>query len=92
MLAVVQMANGTAEIQAALGPQSSKVTVQQIQEALWHYYYDVDKSVAFLISKFIDPPAPKKKETPGRCLTYTSFACRIPFQTNRLQTSDPVVA
>ena len=60
----VQMVNGTAEVQAMLGPQASKVTMKQIQEALWHYYYDVDKSVAYLISKFIEPPAPKKKKGP----------------------------
>ncbi|RYP12189.1 hypothetical protein DL767_011394 [Monosporascus sp. MG133] len=53
-----QMAAGTAEIRAALGDESSKVTTQQIQEALWHYYYDVDKSITYLMSKFI-APAPK---------------------------------
>ncbi|KAF3018497.1 Hsp70 suppressor, GTPase facilitates ribosomal subunit dissociation [Neopestalotiopsis sp. 37M] len=54
-----QMEAGTAEIRSILGPQASKVTTAQIQEALWHYYYDVDKSVTYLITKFIDPPAPK---------------------------------
>ncbi|KAI1848917.1 hypothetical protein JX265_001248 [Neoarthrinium moseri] len=54
-----QMDAGTAEVRSALGPRASKVTTAQIQEALWHYYYDVDKSVAFLVNKFIEPPAPK---------------------------------
>ncbi|KAI4603972.1 Hsp70 suppressor, GTPase facilitates ribosomal subunit dissociation [Pestalotiopsis sp. 9143b] len=54
-----QMEACTTEIRSILGPQSSKVTTTQIQEALWHYYYDVDKSVTYLITKFIDPPAPK---------------------------------
>ncbi|ETS78074.1 hypothetical protein PFICI_10136 [Pestalotiopsis fici W106-1] len=54
-----QMEACTAEIRSILGPQASKVTTAQIQEALWHYYYDVDKSVTYLITKFIDPPAPK---------------------------------
>ncbi|KAI0133528.1 hypothetical protein BJ170DRAFT_715580 [Xylariales sp. AK1849] len=59
------MKKGTAEIQEILGPQASKVTPSQIQEALWHYYYDVDKSVAFLISKFVDPqPSKAAKSTP----------------------------
>jgi hypothetical protein len=53
------MKAGTAEVIAALGPQAPKVTTVQIQEALWHYYYDVDKTIAYLVNKFIDPPAPK---------------------------------
>ncbi|KAI1079899.1 HBS1 N-terminus-domain-containing protein [Whalleya microplaca] len=54
-----QLEAGTAEIRAALGNESSKITPQQIQEALWHYYYDVDKSIAYLTSKFIAPPVQK---------------------------------
>ncbi|KAK4191000.1 hypothetical protein QBC35DRAFT_539711, partial [Podospora australis] len=53
------MNQATAEVQAALGDEVSKVSVAQIEEALWHYYYDVDKSVTYLITKFISPPAPK---------------------------------
>jgi elongation factor 1 alpha-like protein len=54
------MEQGKAAVQAALASSASKVTTSQIEEALWHYYYDVDKTVAYLISKFIDPP----KKTP----------------------------
>ncbi|KXX83313.1 HBS1-like protein [Madurella mycetomatis] len=57
----VLMAQGTADVQAALGVEASKVTVAQIEEALWHYYYDVDKSVAYLTAKFVNPrPKPTK--------------------------------
>ncbi|KAH8195039.1 hypothetical protein TruAng_010794 [Truncatella angustata] len=61
-----QMEAGTAEVRAALAARASKVTTAQIQEALWHYYYDVDKAIVYLITKFIDPPAPKaaKKSAP----------------------------
>ena len=61
-----QLAQGTQDVKAALGPQADKVTTQQIQEALWYYYFDVDKSVAYLINKFIDPapPKPAKTKTP----------------------------
>ncbi|KAI0101927.1 hypothetical protein F4776DRAFT_648948, partial [Hypoxylon sp. NC0597] len=53
---------GTAQVRAALGVESSKVTTRQIQEALWYYYYDVDKSVVYLTTKFIAPaPSNKKK-------------------------------
>lgn len=51
----LQMAEGTAEVRRLLATQAQQVTTQQIQEALWHYYYDVDKTVAYLINKFIDP-------------------------------------
>jgi elongation factor 1 alpha-like protein len=58
-----QMTAATAEVKSTLGPQASKVTTQQIQESLWHYYYDVDKTIAYLISKFVDP-APKPAAKP----------------------------
>ncbi|KAK3331969.1 P-loop containing nucleoside triphosphate hydrolase protein [Cercophora scortea] len=57
----VIMANGTAEIRSMLAGEASKVTKAQIEEALWHYYFDVDKAAAYLVSKFI---APKPKKTP----------------------------
>jgi elongation factor 1 alpha-like protein len=54
----IAMANGTQEVKAALGADASKVTVQQIQDALWHYFYDVEKSVTYLKKTYI-VPAPK---------------------------------
>lgn len=58
-----QMTAATAEVKSMLGPQASKVTTQQIQESLWHYYYDIDKTIIYLVSKFIDP-APKPAAKP----------------------------
>lgn len=77
----VQMAEGTAEVTALLGPSADKVTTQQIQDALWHYYYDIDKTVAYIIGKFVDPtpkpaakPKAQTKPTEGMytspCLTF----------------------
>ncbi|KAG6096007.1 hypothetical protein E4U31_005622 [Claviceps sp. LM219 group G6] len=63
------MEKGTADVKKSLGASASKVTVQQIQEALWHYFYDVDKSVAYLSKKFIAPPPPtvtSKKAPEGK--------------------------
>ncbi|PFH56039.1 hypothetical protein XA68_17172 [Ophiocordyceps unilateralis] len=57
------MAKGTSEVRAALGNDVNRVTVAQIQEALWHYYYDVDKSVSYLRKSFVhvsQKPTPKK--------------------------------
>ncbi len=65
------MSEGTASVQRALGLEVDKVTVAQIEEALWHYYYDVDKTVAYLIGKHI-APVPKlakgkaKKDQEGK--------------------------
>jgi len=44
-----QMRQGTAKVRQALGPKVP-VTDNDIQEALWHYYYDVGKSVTYLKS------------------------------------------
>jgi elongation factor 1 alpha-like protein len=54
---------GTADVRAALGVEADKVTTTQIQDALWHYYYDVDKSVTYLLTKFIAPPPPKSTKS-----------------------------
>ena len=45
-----QMRQGTIKVRASLGP-SDTVTDKAIQDALWNYYYDVAKSVAYLKSK-----------------------------------------
>ncbi|KAK7433159.1 hypothetical protein QQZ08_000090 [Neonectria magnoliae] len=59
------MTNGTAEIRSALGSEADKVTTEQIQEALWHYYYDLDKSITYLMKTFIaPPPKPTAKKAP----------------------------
>jgi hypothetical protein len=44
-----QLREGTVKVRAALGSAFS-ATDGEIQEALWHYYYDVAKSVAYLKS------------------------------------------
>ena len=48
-----QMRRGTTDVRAALG-DSGDISDRQIQDALWHYYYDVGKSVAYLKSMFLD--------------------------------------
>lgn len=49
-----QMRVGTINVREALGAeQQAFFTDAQIQEALWHYYYDVGKSVIYLKSRSI---------------------------------------
>lgn len=75
-----QMAQGTAEIISLLGTQADKVTQQQIQDALWHYYYDIDKSVAYLVGKFVDPtPQPAAKPKPSQVNKPSEGTCASPF-------------
>jgi len=52
-----QMRIGTENVRAALGDAADFVTDDAIQEALWHYYYDVAKSVTYLKSNAKAPPS-----------------------------------
>jgi elongation factor 1 alpha-like protein len=47
-----QMRQGTIKVRSALGPDFPATDVE-IQEALWNYYYDVAKSVAYLKSMML---------------------------------------
>lgn len=60
----------------ALGNDVPGITDKDIQEALWHYYYDLDKSVNYLLQKSM-PKEEKKKKTKGGSLF-------LPFITNEL--------
>jgi hypothetical protein len=47
------MRQGTIAVREVLQEASGHITDKQIQEALWHYYYDVDKSVAYLVTTYM---------------------------------------
>lgn len=44
-----QLREGTAKVRATLGT-GVPVTDREIEESLWHYYYDVEKTVNYLLS------------------------------------------
>ena len=46
-----QMQQGTIKVREGLGA-AYKVSDKDIQEALWHYYYDIGKSVSYLKSRY----------------------------------------
>lgn len=46
-----QMRQGTVKVREALG-SNYQASDKEIQEALWHYYYDVSKSVAYIKSTY----------------------------------------
>ncbi|OAQ96838.1 hypothetical protein LLEC1_03879 [Akanthomyces lecanii] len=76
----VAMAIATEEVKKTLGEDASKVSVTQIQEALWHYYYDVEKSVGYLQKTFISPtpkPTPKKATPEGMFLSDFSSSSAV---------------
>ncbi|RAL62594.1 hypothetical protein DID88_004441 [Monilinia fructigena] len=54
-----QMRQGTIKVREILPASSSNITEKQIQDALWHYYYDVEKSVTYLLN-IQTPKVPKK--------------------------------
>ena len=49
-----QMQQGTIKVREGLG-SAYNVSDKDIQEALWHYYYDIGKSVTYLKSKSLLP-------------------------------------
>jgi elongation factor 1 alpha-like protein len=61
-----KMRVGTVQVREALGEFEAGMSDAQIQEALWHYYYDVAKSVSYLKNKFggaqQQDPQPKKEK------------------------------
>ena len=51
---------GTISVREGLGEMSGFTSDAQIQEALWHYYYDVEKSVVYLKNKLGTESKPEK--------------------------------
>ncbi|KAF9341803.1 HBS1-like protein, partial [Linnemannia elongata] len=44
-----QMADATEDVKSMLG--SAKVTIKEIQDALWYYYFDVDQAAVYLLDE-----------------------------------------
>ncbi|KAI5253684.1 hypothetical protein E4T42_02805 [Aureobasidium subglaciale] len=57
-----QLRIGTESVREALGDDFASVTDAAIQEALWHYYYDVAKSVTYLKNQSAPQQAQPKKQ------------------------------
>lgn len=73
------MVVGTIAVRAEI-PTAGHITDAQIQEALWTYYYDIEKSVSYLTNKYINPKTPKKeavkprKKTEGKPFSFVQDA------------------
>ncbi|KAL2044964.1 hypothetical protein N7G274_002739 [Stereocaulon virgatum] len=59
-----QLRLGTIKVREMLGDESG-ITNQEIEDSLWHYYYDADKTVTYLLSQMSNsqPKKSKKKKT-----------------------------
>jgi elongation factor 1 alpha-like protein len=66
-----QMRIGTISVREALGEFEAGVSDAQIQESLWHYYYDVGKTVTYLKNKLGGAHTPK--ETPKKEKVVSKF-------------------
>ena len=53
---------GTIAVREVLPSATTNITDKEIQESLWHYYYDVEKSIAYLVSKHAPKQKAAKKE------------------------------
>ncbi|KAH7346232.1 hypothetical protein BKA65DRAFT_455628 [Rhexocercosporidium sp. MPI-PUGE-AT-0058] len=56
---------GTIAVRAELPPTATHITDKQIQEALWHYYYDIEKSVGYLVNTYVAKKEKKEKKVKG---------------------------
>lgn len=45
------MADATEEVKAMMG--GAKVSIKEIQDALWYYYFDVNQAVVYLMGESI---------------------------------------
>ncbi|MCJ1380066.1 Hsp70 suppressor, GTPase facilitates ribosomal subunit dissociation [Xylographa soralifera] len=57
----VQMQEGTAQVRSILGPEVA-VSDKDIHDSLWHYYYDIEKTVTYLLNQRSNPEPRKAKK------------------------------
>ncbi|KAM3065216.1 hypothetical protein ACMFMF_011343 [Clarireedia jacksonii] len=85
-----QMRLGTIKVREALPANASNITDKHIQEALWHYYYDVGKSVSYLVNTYA-PRSPKtpKKSGGGKATEPRNQVCAKPFSVSEFFKDTP---
>lgn len=52
-----QLRIGTIKVRNVLG-EDVPVSSKEIEDSLWHYYYDVDKTVNYLLSRYVRLDSP----------------------------------
>lgn len=67
------MDQATAAVRTAMGADYKKLSVKDVQDSLWHYYYDIEKTVAYLRKTYLAPQVTKKpKAAPKKAPEGTS--------------------
>lgn len=56
-----QLREGTVKVREVIGNDVPGITDSKIQEALWHYYYDIEKSITYLLNSQASASEKKKK-------------------------------
>ena len=46
-------------------PDAGHITEKQIHDALWHYYYDIEKTVGYLLETYVTKPKKEQKKAAG---------------------------
>lgn len=64
---------GTISVREALGGDVPGITDKDIQEALWHYFYDIEKSVNYLLQSRTAKKETKKKAKGGSLFSHSGF-------------------
>lgn len=86
------LAQGTEQVRRQLGDEAGFLTDQQVQDALWYYYYDIDKSVDYLRKKFIAPPPPPPSKTETKKTKESKSISLLPrarsYDTSRARATD----
>lgn len=62
---VVQLVSGLTAVQSVLGP-SSGITEKEIKDSLWYYYFDTEKTIAYLLDQQHKKSAAKEKAQNGK--------------------------
>jgi len=74
-----QMRLNTPKVRVQLPQNAKHVTDKQIQDSLWHYFYDIEQSVAYLSKTFgikeKKVADAKPKNTGGLSFLFRFFAC-----------------
>lgn len=67
------MRAGTTAVKSELPGGFSHVTDKQIYEALWFYYYDIQKSVDYLAKTYGPKIKTQKKKAQGRLFSFHGY-------------------
>ncbi|KAL2069407.1 hypothetical protein VTL71DRAFT_14086 [Oculimacula yallundae] len=72
---------GTIAIRAELPETAEHITDKQIHDALWHYYYDIEKSVGYLMNTYVVKKEKKEKKVKvcSKPFSYADFFKDMPW-------------